>query len=133
MRKIVHFISIVSLSLCVMQCASDEKALHKKLNEMAVNLNESAPVMLDQFTRFDSAMVLPEKAFQYNYTVLNIANPDSLVSEGLKTLQQSIGKQFSSNPDLLIFKENNVVIEYVYKEPSGEIIQSLRIMPDDYQ
>lgn len=133
MRKIIFILSIVSLSLFFMQCTSDKKALNKKLEEMAVNLNESAPVMLDQFTRFEGASVTSGNIFRYSYTVLNTSNPDSLVQNGLQSLKENIGKEFSSNPDLRIFKKNNVTIEYVYNDENGQTIRSLRITPEDYQ
>ena len=133
MRKIIFILSIVSLALFFTQCTSNEKALHKKLEEMAANLNESAPVMLDQYTRFEGASVTSDNMFRYSYTVLNTSNPDSLVGNGLQSLKENIGKEFSSNPDLRIFKENNVTIEYVYNDENGQIIRSLRITPEDYQ
>lgn len=133
MRKIIFILSIVFLSLSFIQCNSNEKALTKKLEEMAVNLNASAPVMLDQYTRFEEASVIQGNIFRYRYTVLNTSNPDSLVENGLQSLKENIGKEFSSNPDLRIFKENNVTIEYVYNDENGRTIRSLQITPKDYQ
>ncbi|MDR2815425.1 MAG: hypothetical protein LBB62_01810 [Proteiniphilum sp.] len=132
MRKIIFILSLVSLFLFI-QCTSNEKALNKKLEDMAINLNESAPVMLDRFTRFERASVTSGNIFRYSYTVLNTSNPDSLVRNGLQALKENIGKEFSSNPDLRIFKENNVTIEYVYNDENGRTIRSLQITPKDYQ
>lgn len=133
MRKIIFVVSIVFFSLILIQCNSNDKALNKKLQEMAVNLNQSAPVMLDQFTRFEEASVTPGNIFCYRYTVLNTSNPDSLVENGLRLLKQNIGKEYSLNADLRIFKENNVTIEYVYNDENGRTIRSLQITPEDYQ
>lgn len=133
MRKIVFVLSIVSFSLFFIQCNSNEKVLNKKLVEMALNLNESAPVMLDQYTRFEEASVTPQNIFRYRYTVLNTTNPDSLVENGLRSLRENIGREFSLNPDLRIFKENKVTIEYVYNDEEGRTIRSLQITPEDYQ
>lgn len=133
MRKIIFILSIALFSLSFIQCNPKEKALNKKLEEMAVNLNESAPVMLDQYTRFEEASVVQGNIFRYRYTVLNISNPDSLVEKGLQSLKENIGKEFSSNADLRIFKENNVTMEYVYNDETGRTIRSLQIGPEDYQ
>lgn len=133
MRKIIFILSITLFSLSFIQCNPKEKALNKKLEEMAVNLNESAPVMLDQYTRFEEASVVQGNIFRYRYTVLNISNPDSLVEKGLQSLKENIGKEFSSNADLRIFKENNVTMEYVYNDETGRTIRSLQIGPEDYQ
>ena len=133
MRKIIFIFSVLLLSFSFIQCNSKEKALNKKLEEMAANLNESAPVMLDQYTRCEEASVVQGNIFRYRYTVLNTSNADSLVEHGLQSLKENIGKEFSSNPDLRIFKENNVTMEYVYNDETGRIIRSLQIGPQDYQ
>ncbi len=99
---------------------------------MASDLNESAPVMLDQYTRFEGASVLPENIFQYRYTVLNINNPDSLVDSGLQMLRDNIRSEFLSNPQLDVFKENSVVIEYIYMSEENRTIRSFQIYPEDY-
>ena len=100
---------------------------------MAVNLNMSAPVMLDQYTRFEEASVIQGNIFRYRYTVLNTSNPDSLVENGLQSLKENIEKEFSSNPDLRIFKENNVTIEYVYNDENGRTIRSLQITSERFR
>ena len=133
MRKIIFIFSVLLLSFSFIQCNSKEKVLNKKLEEIAVNLNKSTPIMLDQYTRFEEALVMEGNKFRYRYTVLNTSNPDSLVEHGLESLKENIGKEFSSNPDLRIFKENNVTIEYVYNDENGRTIRSLQIVPEDYQ
>lgn len=132
-NRIFLIISLVSLALFFIQCNSNEKALGKKLDEMATSLNESVPVMLDQFTRFDGASVTPDNVFRYTYTVVNTSNPDSLVQNVVKVLKESIGKEFATNPDLLIFKQNKVTIEYIYNDENGRTIRALQITPEDYQ
>lgn len=133
MREIFYLLSGAFLMILHLQCNSDEKALNKRLTRMAVELNESTPVMLDQYTRFDKASVVPGNMFQYQYTVLNTENPDSLVEIGLQSLRENIRNEFSTNPQLAVFKENNVVLEYVYKDKNDRTIRTLRIDPEEYQ
>ncbi len=133
MRKTCYILFVFSISLLFLfQCNSDEKALNKRLNKMASEINESAPVMLDQYTRFEGAFVLPENVFQYRYTIIDINNPDSLVDAGLPSLLENIHREFSSNPQLDIFKASNVVVEYVYMSEENRVIHSFRINPEDY-
>lgn len=133
MQKLFYLL-LTALSLVLLvQCNSDHKALNKKLNEMAADLNESAPVMLDQYTRFDGASVSTGNIFQYRYTVLNTTNPDSLVESGVQALQDNIRNEFSTNPQLRVFKENKVVIEYVYMDEHNRTVRSLQVNPEDYQ
>ncbi|MDR0422309.1 MAG: hypothetical protein LBH72_04775 [Proteiniphilum sp.] len=133
MRKLNSILLLITLSLFLAQCSSRERALNRKLEEMASGLNESAPVQLDRYTRFEEASVMPGNIFRYRYTVLNVSNPDSLVESGLRSMKSNMGKAFSSNPDLRIFRENNVTVEYVYCNADGQIIRSLQITPGDYR
>lgn len=133
MRKLLYLLCMALSLALFMQCNSPERALNKKLNEMAADLNESAPVMLDQYTRFDGASVSTGNIFQYRYTVLNTANPDSLVESGVRAPQDNIRNEFSTNPQLRVFKENKVVIEYVYMDEHNRTVRSLQVNPEDYQ
>src|SRR5690554_1647786 len=133
MRKSFLILSIVLSSILITQCDSDKKAIHIKLTEMALNLNESTPVMLDNFTRFDNATVTDENIFQYNYTVLNTQNPDSLIKEVESSLRDNIRQEFRTNPQLLFFKENNVSIEYVYNDENKKVIRRIQIDSSNYK
>lgn len=133
MGKLFSIITVLFISFSLIQCVSDEKTVNKKLSQMAADLNVSAPVMLDQYTRFDKAEVDDDNVFRYNYTVLNSSNPDSLIQVVSLNLKENIKREFSTNPQLLFFKENNVVIEYVYKDESSQVIRLLLINPEDYQ
>lgn len=133
MRKIHLYLSVIFLSMLLIQCDSHDRALNKRLNEMALNLNESAPVMLDQYTRFEEAIVSSKNVFIYRYTVLNTSKPDSLIDGVEQLLKDNIKAEFATNPELSVFKENNVVIEYVYNDINDETIRILRIDPEDYK
>ena len=125
------FLVFFSILLCT-QCTSNEKALHKKLSEMAANLNTSTPVMLDPYTRFDGALVTSDNVFQYTYSILNTQNATQMVDDAIKSMIPEMRKMFSENKDLRIFKENKVTIEYIYKDATGTVIRSEKITPEDY-
>lgn len=133
MQKTYIILTVAFFSMLFTRCNSGDKELNRKLSEMAASLNESAPVMLDAYTRFEEASVSSDNVFRYRYTVLNTTNPDSLVESGAVALVENIKKEFSGNPDLLIFKENKVVIEYMYNDENNRNINLIRITPDDYQ
>ena len=133
MKKSLLILSIVFSSILIIQCDSDKKAINKKLTEMASNLNESAPVMLDDFTRFNNATVTSDNVFQYNYTVLNTQNPDSLIKEVESSLIKNIKLEFNTNPQLLFFKENNISIDYVYNDENNQVIRRIQIDSSNYK
>lgn len=65
MRKSVLLFFLLSLlSLLMIHCnRRAESQLHERLSQMAKELNESTPVMLDSNTRFDEATVTKENLF----------------------------------------------------------------------
>ena len=72
MRKTAHIFLIVFSLLLLLQCKPEGKALHKQLNRMALDLNESAPVMLNSHIRFEGASVLSDNVFPVSYTHLDV-------------------------------------------------------------
>src|SRR5690554_5286494 len=133
MKRTLLLFSIFIISLLLIQCNSEKKAIHKTLTEMATELNESTPVMLDQYTRFDQASVTNENIFQYIYTILNSTNPDSLIGVVESSVRANIKREFSVNPQLMFIKENNVSVEYVYNDENSNVIKTIRIDSSDYQ
>jgi hypothetical protein len=102
------------------------------LQQEATMLNASAPVMLNDFVRFDTASVTSGNTFQYRYTVLNTANPDSLVESSLQNLKESARLVYSTSLEMAIFRENNVTLEYIYSDSAGRMIRTIEINPEDY-
>ncbi|MBF6628919.1 MAG: hypothetical protein ITG04_10510 [Proteiniphilum sp.] len=133
MRKTFFILSVIFISLLIIQCNRGDKELHKKLVQIATGLNASTPVMLDQYTRLEEATVTPDNVFRYHYSVVNTNNPDSLLENMSQALVKNMKTAFSTNADLRIFTENNVVIEYIYTDENNNNIRTLRINPEDYK
>ncbi len=131
---IINNRTILVFFLCVLVigCKSQNKEINKILNETALDINISTPVMIDNNTLFDGATVSADNVFTYNYTVLNTSNPDSLIKEVESVLKEKIKQEYATNPQLAFFKQNNVVVEYVYNDENGQIISVFRLNPDDY-
>lgn len=132
-NKIISFALIIFMALTLPHCSSDTRALHKKLSEMATDINKSAPVALDDNTRFDSAEVTDNNLFRYYYTVMNTDNPKQLIDTHAKAMKNDIKTSFATNPDLRIFVKNNVTIEYIYRDENRNTIRTITIHPSDYK
>ena len=78
--KIIKLTLALVASLLFVQCTGNsDKRLHKELVRMAVELNQSTPVALNQHIRFDSVGVTKDNVFQYFYTITNIDDPHKLI------------------------------------------------------
>ncbi len=134
MRKSILLFTLLILATFFSQCnRKADGQLHERLSQMAAELNESAPVMLDSYTRFEEASVTDQNHFCYRYTVLNTDNPDSLLSERLQTLTDNIRTMFATNAELAIFRENSVVLEYVYNNEQQQPLRTITLNPENYQ
>ena len=123
--------------LLIIQCTSTNSNPNKKLNhqltEMADNLNLSTPTVLDQNTRFDSVKVTPENIFQYYYTIVYANNPTELLRNQKQELINNIKSAFMTDRSLQVFKDNEVTIQYIYKDTAQNIIDVITIEPKTYK
>ena len=135
MKRLLLLFSLISLACLIAfwGCASKNKELNHKLNEMASNLNGSTPVMLDRFTRFDSASVTKNNEFCYYYTILNTTNADSLFKELKQSISENIRSQVASSPDLRIFRDNDVTLRYFYRDSLQNVVHDITVTPAQYK
>jgi hypothetical protein len=110
---------------------SDE-AVDSFLKSVAEETNKSCPVMIDQETRFDRTVALPNKIFQYYYTFVN-ASKDAINVEVVKsTLYLSILGGIKSSEELKAFREYGVTMIYIYHDKNGEKVLELVYESKDY-
>ncbi|WP_461637436.1 hypothetical protein [Labilibaculum euxinus] len=105
----------------------------KVLMEMAGELNKSCPIMVDNATRLDNAVALPDNVFQYNYTLIGM-NKDSVNIEELKSyLKPTIINSVKTNPDMQGMRDNKVKVNYYYKDKSGVYLFTISVKPEQYE
>ena len=100
---------------------------------MADNLNESTPAVLDQYTRFDSVSVTSDNIFQYYYTLINITNPQELLNKQKEEIINNMGEAFTTDKSLRIFTENEVTLQYIYRDTTHNVIDVITIDSDKYK
>ncbi len=129
MRNVFGFVLI--LFFLFVQCSGDKK-LHGHLVNMAEGLNESAPVQLDDYSTFMGASVTDDNVFQYHYRLASGINEDSVLQIIETQTKRDIREAFRSNPDLKVFTQNNISVDYIYKDAQGNVLKTIRITPKDY-
>ncbi len=128
-----YFLAVIVLSLGLLQCTTKDKQLNEKLSEMAENLNQSTPTVLDPHTRFDSVAVTSDNIFQYYYTITDIDNPHELLQQHKKDILHNMSEAFATDKSLRIFTENNVTLQYIYRDTAHKIIDVITIDPNTYK
>lgn len=101
--------------------------------QAASELNKTCPVMVDQYTRLDNAVALPDNSVQYNYTLVSTTKSEVNMDTVMKYIKPSIINNVRTNPDLKLYRENNTTMVYSYKDMNGEFVYKLSVTPDMYQ
>lgn len=132
--KTVKLVLAMIVSLLFVQCTGNsDKRLHKELVRRAAELNQSTPVALDQYTRFDSVGVSNDNVFQYYYTITNINNPHQLITFQKEEMMQQMDKMYATDRALQFFVNNSVTMEYIYRDTEQNVIELITIETEKYK
>ena len=130
---IVGILAFVLAYYAVQQIFFKESSFNEVMIEAANGLNESCPIMVDSETRLDNAVVLPGNIFQYNYTLVNSEKYEVNIPEMENYLEPLLVNNVKTNPDLKIYRDNNVTMTYYYKDRFGESLMKISVTPDKYK
>ena len=132
--KIIKLTLALVASLLFVQCTGNsDKRLHKELVRMAVELNQSTPVALNQHIRFDSVGVTKDNVFQYFYTITNIDDPHKLIVLHKEEMLKEVDKLYTTDRSLQFFVNNSVTMEYIYRDTEQNVIDIITIETEKYK
>src|SRR5687768_6165196 len=89
------------------------------MKHTASELNKICPTQVDRDTWLDSASVLANKTFRYNYT-LGFDKDSIEVEMFVISVRPLMLNNVKTNSDLQLFRENNVNFEYYFKDLNGD-------------
>lgn len=125
---VVAIVSVL-LKLFVFNTPPFDKAILKAVSE----LNKSCPIMVDQQTRLDNAIALPDKVLQYNYTLVNWYK-DSIDVEAFELYMKPLLLNLvKTSPNLKTYRDHNATLSYSYKDKNGVFVDVIPITPDLYK
>ena len=132
-KTIIGLVVGLTVAILVQQYFFKPPSFDKQMMNIASELNKTCPIMIDAETQLDNAVALPEKTFQYNYTLINM-DKDSIDIERLEEyLKPVILNTIKTNPDLKSFRDNNVTMSYNYKDKNSNHILKLTFTPEQYK
>ncbi|MCX6239793.1 MAG: hypothetical protein NTY07_19985 [Bacteroidia bacterium] len=105
----------------------------KQMMQAASELNKTCPMMVDKETQLDNSVALPEKTFQYNYTLVNMVK-DSIDIQSFKNyIEPIVTNNMKTNPDMKFYRDNKITMSYYYKDKNGVFVIKIAVTPDKYQ
>ncbi|BAX80635.1 hypothetical protein [Labilibaculum antarcticum] len=110
-----------------------EPAFDKAMMEIASELNESCPIMVDQETRLDNAIAMQDNKFQYNYTLVNVVKDSINIEELKNNLSPTIVNFVKTNPDMKNIRDHETIVNYSYKDMTGVFLFTISVKPIEYK
>jgi hypothetical protein len=107
-------------------------SIDKVLMNTASEINKTCPVMVDEFTRLDNAIALPNSTFQYNYSIINHDKTEMNLDTAKKYIEPVLLNKVKTDPDLKYFRDNDVILVYNYRDKNGVFVVKYSITPDMY-
>ena len=107
--------------------------IDKELMRAAGEINKHLPIMVDSETRLDSTIALPDKTFQYAYTIINFSKEELNLEELENNLRPMILNNIKTNSDLKHFRDNKVTMIYSYRDKNNNEVLKLTYAYDDYK
>lgn len=101
------------------------------LAKVAEEINVSCPLMVDQETRLDNSMALPNNIFQYNYTMVNLEKSEIDTLAFADNMEPYLTNNLRTSPDMKVFRDHKTTLGYNYKDKNGVFILKLLIKPQD--
>jgi hypothetical protein len=132
-QKIVGVIVGVTTMILVQQFFFKTPSYNEAMIQAASEINKSCPIMIDQETRLDNAIALPENVFQYNYSLVNMEKATTDIAQLENYLRPALINTVKTNPDMKINRENKTTMGYYYKDKNGEFLFKILITPDLYE
>lgn len=105
------------------------KVLEKAISEV----NKNCPVMVDEYTRLDSASVISDNSMQYNYTLINTELAQVNQDTVKKYVFPEIINNVKTSPDLKVFRDLKTTFIYSYRDKNGLAILKFPVTPEMYE
>lgn len=89
--------------------------------------------MVDEETRLNNVVAMPNNIFQYNYTLVNYEKSEVDVEEFKSYITPNLVNNVKTNPDMKAYRDNDVTLAYNYKDKNGIYILKINVGPDLYK
>lgn len=105
----------------------------KRIAASVLLTNQTAPVMIDSITRFDSVAFLPKDTLLYNFSLVNIEKGAIDTTNFRSIMHPEMVKEIKKDEKFKFYRENNITIVYRYRYEDGELIGDVVTTRDHYK
>lgn len=109
-----------------------KKDLESELKNAALELNKLTPMQIDEYTRLDSASTKGKTNFIYYYTLFDLEKSEVNLDTVNKYLRPSIIENVKISPELKIYRDNKITMDYKYYDKNGIFVMKISVTPELY-
>lgn len=129
---IVGAVAFAITSYGVQQLFFSPKPFDKQMKEAAIEVNKKCPMVVDEYSRLDSASAIDDKNFLYYYTLVDIEKSEVNLDTVNKYIRPNIISNVKNTPELKVFRDNKVTIDYNYYDKNGVFVTKISVTPEIY-
>lgn len=107
--------------------------LELDLKKVATEFNKKGPQQIDQFTRLDSVSSIGKTNFIYYYTLIDMEKSEVNLDTVNKYVRPSIIENIKNSPELKIYRDNNITMDYKYYDRNGAFVLDIAVTPELYK
>lgn len=128
-----NILSILTLLSCLLLFTQCKDMAVQKFIELFVSIeNKNCPRMIDNITRLDSCIALPNKTVKYSATILHLDASKINTKESSELVKKNLVYALQTNPQLKEGLKLGISFLYLYHDQKGSLIYEISITPDDY-
>lgn len=103
------------------------------LKKVATEINKQGPRQIDQYTRLDSVSSIGKTNFIYYYTLIDMEKSEVNLDTVNKYVRPSIIENIKNSPELKIYRDNNITMDYKYYDRNGAFVLDIAVTPELYK
>jgi len=128
----IPILLLIGILVAALQFTTRKDPFQRIIETTSAEVNKTCPVMQDAETRRESTEALPDKVFQYNYTLLQIYRDSIDVEMLYVSFLAAMVENARENPDLELFRKNKVTFSYHFNDRVGNFVTRIKVKPEDY-
>jgi hypothetical protein len=96
-------------------------------------MNKQTPMQIDEYTRLDSVSAIGKTNFIYYYSLIGVDKTEVNLDTLNKYLKPSLIENIKNSPDLKVYRDNKISLDYHYYDKNGEFMSKILVTPELYE
>lgn len=103
----------------------------KQLDDLANSINKRCPIVVDSTTVLNNCAAISGFRLHFNYQVNTVSKEEVDTVALIMGSRQEMITKLKTDPNMAVFKDNNLSLSATYYDKSGVYICSVAVVPSD--